>query len=373
MRQNNSHYVDPEDMFADTRMSFGEHLEDLRVHLIRAGLGFLAGMIFCLIFMAKPALEWIAKPVQEQLFEYYKRTEPARLARLQGATKDANIPAMQFPMVIDVRPLRKALNLPDDRGVAAPVVEAFADLLRDHGLDKNLAGENHWVEVQVRIGNPRAYIAAMHGLKPYTEYPSLKSFTITETIFVYFQVGMLAGLVFSSPLVFHQIWSFIAAGLYPQEKVLVHRYLPFSIGLFLGGVFLCQFFVIPKAIAALLWFNEWLGVDPELRLSDWLGFAIMLPVVFGVSFQTPLVMMFFNKIGLIDVEVYREKRRIAWFLMAIFAAVITPTPDPYNMMLLWIPVGLLYELGVVLCAWQQKHAESDGFGDEISHDEMVEV
>lgn len=378
MRQSPTTYADPEDMFNDTRMSFGEHLEDLRIHLIRAGLGFVIGMLFALIFLGKPVLDIITKPVEQQLREYYKRTESQRIRKLREYIEEAKgLNGLQFSQLIDIRPLRAALQGDQGHDVAAPVVDAAKELLDDLGvddvLDNALVDKNPWVEVPVRIGNPQAYLEALQKMKPYFDPPTMKTFTIIETVMVYFKVGLLTGLVLSSPWVFWQIWSFIAAGLYPNEKRLVHHYMPFSLLLFLSGVVLCEVFVIPKAIAALLWFNEWLGVDPELRLADWLDFAIMLPVVFGVSFQTPLVMMFFNKIGILDVTVYREKRRIAWFLMAVFAAVITPTPDPYNMCLLWVPMGLLYELGIILCEWQQRNSPDSFFGEEAPHDEMVEV
>jgi sec-independent protein translocase protein TatC len=182
---------------------------------------------------------------------------------------------------------------------------------------------------------------------------------------------MVVGLVIASPWVFYQIWSFIAAGLYPSEKRLVNVYLPFSLGLFLVGVFTCQFFVIPKAIEAMLWFNEYLGIQPELRLSEWLGFAIFMPVVFGVSFQTPLAMFFMEKIGLFSVDTYKSMRRVSWFLLAIFAAVITPTIDAFSMMLLWVPMCLLYELGIWLCQLTPRPPHEEWETSDSS--EMVEV
>src|SRR5207244_12393335 len=93
----------------------------------------------------------------------------------------------------------------------------------------------------------------------------------------------------------------------------VHVYLPVSLILFLAGIFMCEFLVIPKAIQGLLWFNEWLGLEPELRLNEWLSFAIMLPLVFGLSFQTPLVMLFLAKIGVLDGESFCRQRLLAWF------------------------------------------------------------
>ena len=129
--------------------------------------------------------------------------------------------------------------------------------------------------------------------------------------------------------------------------------------------------VNPKAIEAMLWFNEYLGFQPDLRLSEWLGFAIFMPIVFGISFQTPLVMYFLEKIGLFTVESYKDKRRIAWFILAIFAAVITPSTDAFSMLFLWIPMCLLYELGIWICLLSPRAHEEEWENSEA--EEMVGV
>ena len=124
---------------------------------------------------------------------------------------------------------------------------------------------------------------------------SLVSLAPLETLTIFFMVCLVAGLVIASPWVFYQIWAFVAAGLYRHERSYVTKYLPFSLGLFLAGVFLCFLFVLPITLKFLLQFNVWLGVAPTLRLSDWMGFATILPLVFGISFQTPLVMLFLEQ------------------------------------------------------------------------------
>ena len=113
---------------------------------------------------------------------------------------------------------------------------------------------------------------------------------------IYFGVCMVTGLVIASPWVFYQIWAFIAAGLYRHERHYVKKFIPFSLGLFLGGGFLCFFFVLPYTLQFLLEFNVWLGIEPTLRISEWISFATILPLVFGVCFQTPLVMMLLDRI-----------------------------------------------------------------------------
>src|SRR5262249_9152272 len=114
------------------------------------------------------------------------------------------------------------------------------------------------VRFWMRIEEPgRAYTTAFseteRQLRP---RPSMKTMNVTEAFVVYFKVCIYSGIVLASPWIFWQIWSFVAAGLYPHEKRLVHFYLPISLGLFLAGIVACQLIVLPKAIAALLWFNE---------------------------------------------------------------------------------------------------------------------
>src|SRR5262249_3297276 len=147
----------------------------------------------------------------------------------------------------------------------------------------------------------RNALAALSETKHYEPFigrkPMLATLNVQEAFVVYFKVCLMTGFVLASPWVFYQFWPFVAAGLYPHEKRYVNLYLPCSIGLFIVGVVVCEWVVIPKAVEALLWFNEWLGMQPELRLNEWLGFAIFMPVLFGISFQTPLVMLFLQRMG----------------------------------------------------------------------------
>ena len=177
---------------------------------------------------------------------------------------------------------------------------------------------------------------------------SLVSLAPLETLTIFFMVGLVSGLVVASPWVFYQGWAFVAAGLYRHERRYVKQYLPFSLGLFLTGVFLCFLFVLPVTLKFLLQFNVWLGVAPTLRLSEWMGFATILPLIFGLSFQTPLVMLFVERIGIFTIDDFRAKRKIAILVITVAAAVLTPGQDPFSMLLLACPMIVLYELGILL-------------------------
>src|SRR5262249_48093041 len=144
----------------------------------------------------------------------------------------------------------------------------------------------------------------------------LTTLSAQEAFVVYFKVSIICGIVLSSPWLFYQFWAFVGAGLYPHEKRYVYVFFGPSLGLFIAGVLLCQFVVLPGAVKALLAFNSYLGFDPDIRLNEWLGLALILPLVFGLSFQTPLVMIFLNRIGVFTAQDYLSKWRHACMLMA---------------------------------------------------------
>jgi sec-independent protein translocase protein TatC len=341
---------DEDDLFSDSRMTFGEHIEDLRSHLMRALYGFGIAL-FLSFFIGKLAVEFIARPVEQQLQAFYDNRARKVEENLKGG--DAELIQLNeprdFQVSVPVRQLRDALGLK-----AEP--EAPAD---------------QWVEMPMRFRPLDVANALRKAQEKFGKRPALTTLSIQEAFMVYFKVCIFCAIILSSPWVFYQLWSFVAAGLYPHEKRPVHVYLPFSIGLFLGGIALCEFFVLPKAIEVLLGFNEWLNLEPDLRLNEWLGFAILLPLVFGFSFQTPLVMLALHRIGIMTIDTFRQRRKLALFFLAIFAAFITPTPDAVTMLFMWVPLVGLYELGIFLCYLSPRPADLDI--DVPDSEEMIEV
>ena len=173
---------------------------------------------------------------------------------------------------------------------------------------------------------------------------------VQEAFMTYLKVALIGGIVLTSPWIFYQIWQFVAAGLYPNEQRYIYVFLPFSLVLFLSGITFCFYLVFPFVLSFLLGFNDWLGVTPQIRLSEWISFAVLMPLLFGVSFQLPLVMLFLERLSIFDAKIYREKRRIAVLVIAIASMMLTPA-DPASMILMMIPLVLLYELGIWLCQY----------------------
>ncbi len=191
-----------------------------------------------------------------------------------------------------------------------------------------------------------------------------QALSVAEPLSIYVKAAMLAGVIISSPWVFYWLWSFVAAGLYPHEKHYVYLFLPFSLILFLGGAALAFFFVFQPVLSFFLSFNAWLGIDTAPRITEWLNFVLLMPLGFGVSFQLPLVMLFLERIGIFDVQAYVEKWRVAVLVIFIIAMVLTPSMDPWSMLLMAVPLCILYFGGLLLCrymprgssAWEEEGA-----------------
>lgn len=349
-----------DDLFAESTMSFGEHLEVLRSHLIKALIGVLIGTVFGLMFGGR-IIEEIKRPLVSTLRKYAYLEQAEAIERLGSETGEEqeetwwewgrrqlgltyfddvpgdgvgdDEPAVKTgredeTVVVDVG-LYELVNALHE---AAP--ETFgppSDQLKGKTAPVSIAAMEF---AQFRE-------ATMAGTEPIV-------LTVQEGFLTYLKVSFMSGFVMASWWVFYQAWQFVAAGLYPHEKKYVYKFGPMSFGLFIAGVLFAFYVVLPFALDFFIGFNERLGFEANIRINEWISFAVFLPVLFGVSFQMPLVMLFLERIGVFEVKDYREKRNVALFVIAIVSAVLTPQ-DPITMILMMIPLVFLYELGIWLC------------------------
>jgi len=171
-----------------------------------------------------------------------------------------------------------------------------------------------------------------------------------EAFTIWIKAALISGIIIASPYMFYQIWTFVAAGLYPHEQRHVRLYLPFSLGLFLLGASTAFFLVFDPVLDFLFKFNLSMNIDPDPRISEWIGFVLVLPLGFGIAFQLPLVMLFLNRVGIMSVRSYIDKWRIAVLVIFVLSAVLTPA-DPISMLAMALPLTFLYYLGIALCQW----------------------
>jgi sec-independent protein translocase protein TatC len=309
-------------------MSFGDHLEELRIRLVLALMGLAVGVVITFLpplNLGRNVLKQLSDPAQNALNKFYAQKAEARAKDADTEKRFTPVLKSVIPadeLISQLRALSPNLSLPDPDSVK--------------GKEITLSIRQSEGDVIKTVAETTEQRSALINTAP------------LEPIMIFFMVCLVTGLVLSSPWVFYQAWAFVAAGLYRHERAYVKKYLPFSIILFLTGVLMCFYLILPVTLSILLEFNVWLGIEPMLKLNEWISFATILPLVFGLCFQTPLVMLFLAAIGIFGVEDYRSKRKIALMLMVVIAAVLTPGPDVFSQLMLAVPMYALYELGILL-------------------------
>ena len=154
-------------------------------------------------------------------------------------------------------------------------------------------------------------------------------------------------MVLASPVIFSQIWRFIAPGLYHHEKRVLVPFTVVSTLCFVGGTAFGYFIVFPPAFEFLLGYSS-AFLEPLPSVDEYFSLALRLFLAFGCIFELPVFMVFSAQVGLASAATFARFRRYAILIIAIVAAVLTPTPDLVNMALMGGPLYLLYESGILL-------------------------
>jgi sec-independent protein translocase protein TatC len=169
----------------------------------------------------------------------------------------------------------------------------------------------------------------------------------TEMIGITMKVSLLGGLALAAPIILYQVVMFVAPGLTSKEKRYLFALLPGTMISFVSGATFGYYVLLPPALRFLLTFGSNIAT-PMITVGNYINLVITLLFWLGVSFQTPLVMFFLSKIGLITPRTLARQRRFAVVVAFILGALITPTFDPVNQSLVALPIILLYELGIWL-------------------------
>lgn len=168
----------------------------------------------------------------------------------------------------------------------------------------------------------------------------------TDPFLTLLKVGFFSGLVIALPVVLWQVWGFITPGLTRRERRLAIPFVVSSVVLFAGGGAFA-YTIIPRGLTFLLSFGGD-SLIPLLTVDRYIGFVIMLTLAFGLSFEFPLVMIFLAGARVITTEQMRRWRRYVILGLVIFAAVVTPTQDPYTMLLMTVPLWVFYEIAILV-------------------------
>jgi len=187
--------------------------------------------------------------------------------------------------------------------------------------------------------------------RPIGGFDQLLSIQVTENFSAYFKVVLLGGFILALPFILLQFYLFISPGLTPKERRWVLLAVPFASVLFIVGAFFAYLVMLPTAIPFL---TEFPGPMVLPKWNDYIKFITSLIFWIGLSFETPLIMFVMAKLGLVSAKGLLKSWRYAVVIIAIIAAVATPTPDPINMALLMVPLLFLYFLGILLAAFARR-------------------
>lgn len=294
------------------RMSFGDHLDELRSRLVKALLAVVVAVL-CMLPWKEGVQDIIVEPYRVQW----------RMGFLEHIEK----------LEADIRTMEAVVEPSAAQAEELKDLREFRDYAARH-RDGILAGEKLYKHLlPVKTG----YQVPYH----------LVSINPLEDMMAFMWAALVFALVVASPVVIWQVWAFVAAGLYPRERAVFYRFFPFMIGLMAAGVAFGYFVVLPLSVGVLIrWMNPE-QVGAMLSIGQFLTLEFALTGAMGLVFQLPLVMLALQRIGLVTHRGFRKNWRMTILVICIVAAVVTP-PEPVSMLLMASPMLLLYGLGLVL-------------------------
>jgi sec-independent protein translocase protein TatC len=320
-----------DDLFEKSSMTFGEHLEELRLALVKASVCLAIGLLVG-IPMASRVVTYMQGPLERSLENFYKKKSLAEMELTTGEKVEPKLAdwmeknkMISQTVWVDTRRLSEAastdeevLNNADHNGLPTP-----SQLLK-----------------------MRMFV----GVKAGTEALGLQ-----EPFMIWMKAAFVVAFVVASPGVFYYLWQFVSAGLYPHERRYIYFFLPTSLILFWSGAFLAFFVIFQLVIDFLLDFNASMGIGASPRLTDYMSFALLLPLGFGIAFQLPLVMLVIERLGIINVETYLSQWRVAVLAIAFISMILTPA-DIASFIGMTVPLVALYFLGIAMCKYLPRNS-----------------
>jgi len=169
----------------------------------------------------------------------------------------------------------------------------------------------------------------------------------TESIFIYIKAALILGVIVASPFILYQIFAFIVPGLTKEERKGLYLVLPLAAGLFALGIAFASFIVLPFTLRYLQTFLSDL-FKSEYAVGYYMSFVLNFLFWLGLAFELPLFIAILARLGIVSPQQLQQTWRYAVVIVAVLAAVITPTPDPFTMSLVMFPLLGLYVFGIIL-------------------------
>jgi len=169
---------------------------------------------------------------------------------------------------------------------------------------------------------------------------------LIDAVTIKLKVAAFLGLFLALPVVLYQLWAFVVPGLHKSERRLAIPFVLTSVGLFVLGA-LVAYWTLPRALKFLIGFAGSAFV-PVLTGDRFIGFMMLVALAFGLSFEFPIVLVFLNAVGVVSTQQLRDFRRWAILGIIVFAAVITPSGDPYTLLAMSAPMVVFYEAAIIV-------------------------
>ncbi|MEZ4364807.1 MAG: twin-arginine translocase subunit TatC [Kofleriaceae bacterium] len=201
--------------------------------------------------------------------------------------------------------------------------------------------------------------------------PLMNFKSVTEPFWVYLSVSLWAGIFAASPFIFHQLWQFIAPGLYKRERRIGIAFAATSALLFIAGGAFCYYFALEPMFTFLLGYAG-STLHPQLMMSEHLELSRNMMLAFGAVFELPLLILFLAGIGLVTHRSLWKFNR--WFIVLAFiiGAILTPSPDPVAQVIMALPMVVLYNLsilGAFIVTRRRERAQAADGGPTPARDE----
>jgi sec-independent protein translocase protein TatC len=339
-----------DDLFEKSSMTFGEHLEELRIALVKSSIWLALGLLIGLL-LATRVVSYMQGPLEKSLENFYKKQSIQEMSKSSGGEVPEDLQAwMKANKVVSqyvwIDPRRLLLKNPEPSSS-----QDTQDTLDTQDTQKPMAeylanADSEGLPDPSKMMKVRMFV----GVKASTEALGLQ-----EPFMIWLKAAFVVAVVVASPGIFYHLWQFVAAGLYPHERKYVYFFLPTSLILFWSGAFLAFFVIFQLVIDFLLDFNASMGIGASPRLTDYMSFALFLPLGFGIAFQLPLAMLVLERLGVLSVETYLSQWRIAVLAIAFISMILTPA-DMASMIGMGVPLVALYFLGIAMCRYLPRAA-----------------
>lgn len=343
----------------ESEKPFLDHLEDLRIMITRVLITLAVSMGVCFLFqddlmaiLRRPVEEVrvlhqakkipdkseLAQPLSVERWEQAKTVEHAALA-LDPTEREVFYHSLHDDTLLfhakSVAVLRSVLALPEKDRPAY-----LAALPMDAALKRQVTALlKSGPDTEVESRGDQQFMSA---LRP------------TETFMLSMKLTFFAGIVVAFPLLLYFLLQFILPGLHSHEKRVLWPSLAIGFGLFLGGVLFAYYLILPRALGFFFEWGDSLGVRNDWRIGEYISFATQFTLLFGLSFELPVVVMVMVKLGLLGYATMKKTRNYAIVAIFIIAAVLTPTPDILTQCLMAGPMIILYEACIWLAWWDER-------------------